>query len=298
MRPFITQLKQREKIKREMMKGKEMKYSMLAFDLDGTLTTSEKKITAETKKMIQRAGKEGAAVVLASGRPMSGMDFLADELELDQYNGYLMAYNGGRIVRCKDQQLVNNVLLNPDFYKTIIDVATCYGINIMTYNDFLENKASENCIWTNKEDASMHMEARNCKLEIKEVPNLLAVMDRPVNKMVGAGQPEKLREMLPVLQKELNNEVGLYFSESCFMEIVPLGISKDTGLKVLLEQLNLDATELMAFGDGLNDLTMLKYAGLGVAMENGYQEAKDAANVITSSNDEEGISKALAKYFF
>jgi len=280
------------------MKGKEMKYSMLAFDLDGTLTTSEKKITAETKKKIQRAGKEGTAVVLASGRPMSGMDFLADELELDQYNGYLMAYNGGRIVRCKDQKLVHNVLLNPDFYKTVIDVATFYGVNIMTYNDFLENKASENCIWTNKEDDSMHMEARNCKLEIKEVPDLLAVMDRPVNKMVGAGQPEKLKEMLPVLQKELNNEVSLYFSESCFMEIVPLGISKDTGLKVLLDQLHLDATALMAFGDGLNDLTMLKYAGLGVAMENGYPEAKEAANVITSSNDEEGISKALAKYFF
>jgi len=275
-----------------------MKYAMLAFDLDGTLTTSEKKITPETKTMIQRAGKEGATVVLASGRPMSGMAFLADELGLDQYNGYLMAYNGGRIIRCKDQKLVNNVLLNPDFYKTILEVAAYYGVKIMTYNDFLETKESEKCIWTEKQDESMKIESVNCNLEIKEVPSLLAVMDRPVNKMVGAGQHETLIKMLPTLQKELNNEVSLYFSESCFMEIVPLGISKDNGLKVLLEQLNLEATALMAFGDGLNDITMLEYAGLGIAMENGYQEAKDVANVITSSNDQEGISKALKKYFF
>ena len=89
----------------------------------------------------------------------------------------------------------------------------------------------------------------------------------------------------------------MHFSQNhIFLEVVPAGIEKSASLESLLDILNIKREELMACGDGMNDISMLKYAGLAVAMENAYPEVKEYADYITSSNDDDGVAYAIEKF--
>ena len=98
------------------------------------------------------------------------------------------------------------------------------------------------------------------------------------------------------MQRQFEGRLSVYRSEPYFMEVTPLGIKKDFALGKLLEHLGHTREELMACGDGLNDIPMLAYAGLSVAMENAYPEVKRIAHVLTRSNDEDGVADAVEKY--
>ena len=111
-----------------------MEYQMLVLDLDGTLTNSEKKITPPTQKALIEIQEEGKKVVLASGRPINGVLPLAEELELKKYGSYILSFNGARITRCSDGQLLYNRTLPRDVLKPVYDITCSYpGLDIITY---------------------------------------------------------------------------------------------------------------------------------------------------------------------
>jgi len=111
-----------------------MDIKVLALDLDGTLTNSEKKITPNTKETLQRAMEDGVTVVLASGRPLVGIKPLAKELELSKYSGYILAYNGGQIIDCHTGKEVYQKVLNVERIASIYEVAKQFGVSMLTYD--------------------------------------------------------------------------------------------------------------------------------------------------------------------
>ena len=266
-----------------------MNIKLLALDLDGTLTNNEKQITLRTKETLWRAMKEGVKVVLASGRPTIGMLHLAKELNMKELGGYILAYNGATIIDCKTGKQIYTNVLPMDCIPTLNELAKKHNVCMLSYdgNDVIS------------EDDTNPYVLKECfinKTRVHRVTDLAKAVKEPVAKCLIVGEHEELLPVRDELQKIFGNQLNIFFSEPFFLEIMPMGVEKASSLEKLLHILKLDRNNLMACGDGMNDLTMLEYAALGVAMENACKEAKEIADVITLSNQEDGVAVAVEKY--
>lgn len=266
-----------------------MDIKILALDLDGTLTNSEKKISSHTKETLQRAMEDGVTVVLASGRPLVGIKPLAKELELSKYSGYILAYNGGQIIDCHTGGEVYQKVLNPERIASIYEVARKFDVAMLTYD-------GEDIITEDDTDPYVLRECFINKVKVRKIEDIVSHVTYPVPKCLVVGEHEKLLPVRDYLKEKYGDELSIYFSELFFLEIMPLGVEKSASLELLLNRLQLSREELMACGDGLNDITMLQYAGLGVAMGNACKEAKEVADYITVTNNEDGVAKAVNRF--
>ena len=131
-----------------------------------------------------------------------------------------------------------------------------------------------------------------------KVPDISKAVSTPVNKCLMTGEPEKVAYVEEQVRKAMGDEINLYRSQDFFLELVPQNVDKAASLDSLLEKFHLDSTDLIACGDGFNDLSMIQYAGLGVAMSNAHIDIRKAADFITLSNDEDGVAHVLEKFVF
>ena len=268
---------------------KETNYKALALDLDGTLMDSNKKLSEVNKEAVWKAIDKGTAVILASGRPMFGVEPVAKMIELDKRGGYILAYNGGNILDCKTGKLIYSREIPSQCISDINNAARANNVYALTYY-------GDRIVAESDTDEYVIKEAFCNSTDIKKVDDLTAFVDYQVAKFLVVGVHEKL---LPV-QKELVDKHGdvldIFFSEDYFLEIVPKNVAKDASLEALLEQLGLDKSQLIACGDGMNDMSMIKFAGLGVAMENAYPKVKECADYIAASNDDNGVAKVIEEF--
>lgn len=266
-----------------------MKYKLLALDLDGTLTNSDKIITQKTIKAISDASLRGIKVVLASGRPVLGIEKLAQNLDLYNKGGFILANNGSLILDCGKKQVIYKKLIEIEHYKNIYALAKKYKAEPLTY-------ISRGLVAETDEDRYVKQEAYNNSTTIKVVPYLLDEVDEEVTKFMIVGKPEILAEALPEVQKTFEGKLSVFLSEPYFMEIVPLGIEKSSALRFISNYIGCDRAETVAMGDGLNDLPMMRFAGFSIAMANAYDEVKKEADFITLSNNEDGVAFAIEKF--
>ncbi|MEE0930188.1 MAG: HAD-IIB family hydrolase, partial [Acutalibacteraceae bacterium] len=140
------------------------------------------------------------------------------------------------------------------------------------------------------------IEAKIVGLETKFVDDFADYVNFDVNKLLLAGDPAEILRLEKTLSEKYKGVIGVFRSEEFFLELVPLGIDKAKSIDVLLNKLRLDRSQCIACGDGYNDITMIQYAGLGVAMENAAEEVKEAANIITDTNDNDGVAKIVTEY--
>lgn len=269
------------------MKSNETK--VLVLDIDGTLTNSKKHITENTKKSIIHIMEEGHIVMLASGRPTPGMRKYEKELELEKYGGYLLSFNGARIINCRTGDIVFQKTLPPVILPGLYKFADENNCGLMTY-------LSDNIILGTRSDEYVELEAKINGMPIKEVANLLSFVDFEMNKCLMTAPIEKA----PAFEEKLNEMYGdiisVYRSEPFFIEIMPKGVDKASSLNRMLAAVGLKRDNVICCGDGFNDMTMIRYAGIGVAMANAQEKVKQAADFITDSNDEDGIVKVIKKF--
>ena len=254
-----------------------MDYKIIVLDLDGTLTNRDKIITSRTKEALMNAQEAGNVVVLASGRPTAGVEPLARELELSRFGSYILSYNGGMITNCKTGETVFSSLLPRESNKKIIGLAEEHRVDILTYE-------GEEIITNNVECPYAIAESNINHLDFK-VPKFLMLDDG-----------DYLVTVEPKVKAAMGRDFSVYRSEPYFLEIMPKGIDKARSLARLLEVLGLDREQMIACGDGYNDLTMIKYAGLGVAMENAVLPVRQAADYITASNNHDGVGLVVEKF--
>ena len=266
-----------------------MSYQIIVLDWDGTLTNSQKVITPKTKAALMNIQKAGKTVVLASGRPTPGILHLADELELQKFGGYILSFNGAKIMNCKTKEIVYNKTLPSECIKKLYKNAKEIGIGILSYTE-------SEIILGNGRDQYSELEARINGLPLKEVENFPKVINFPVNKCLMTGEPEKIIEAQEKLRKIFKDSLNIFRSEPFFLEIMPAVIDKAYSLKKLLEFLSYEKSQLICCGDCFNDLSMIMYAGLGVAMENAQPELKAEADFITYSNDADGIAHVIENF--
>lgn len=256
---------------------------MLVLDLDGTLTNSRKELTEPTRKALIEIQEAGKKVVLASGRPINGIVPLAEKLELARFGGYMLSFNGARITQCSTGDIIYNRTLPAEVIRPIYDITRTYpGLDILTYDQDRILSGIQPNTYTEKESFIN-------KMDIVQLPDFLDALTFPVNKLLIPGEPSILEELMPLLQKKFHKLLNIYRSEPFFLEIMPQNIDKAYSLQKLLNSIGLTADSMICCGDGFNDISMIEYAGLGVAMENAQPIVKETADFITRSNDEDGI---------
>ena len=266
-----------------------MKYKMIVLDLDGTLTNNKKEITPRTKEALMKAQAKGVKIVLASGRPTYGIMPLAEELELKKNGGFILAFNGGKIIDCSDCRTIFEQKLDETLVPLLYHAAKEAGMQILTYQ-------GEGIAATDKNDKYVQEEARINKMPVEEYDDFLQQLVYPVNKCLIAGDPAPLHQLEIKLKKELEGRMDVYRSADYFLECVPLGIDKARSLDRLIATLGITKEEVIACGDGYNDLSMINFSGLGVAMSNAADDIKAQADYVTLSNEEDGIAHVVDKF--
>ena len=262
---------------------------LLALDLDGTLTNSKKQVSDKNREYIKKAQMKGINIVLASGRPVIGIRNVANVLDLWNTGGYILAYNGGQIIDCKTGVDMVKQIIPMGYYHDICAVSQKFDVYPLSYNE-------KGVICENGDNVYVKKEAYNNSVPVFKVANLEKEVKEPVVKFMVVGEPEELQKAYVHLSQLFFNKLNVFFSEPYFMEITALGIEKASSLKCLCEKLRLMRENVMACGDGLNDIPMLNYAGLSIYMANGYEETKSCANFIVPSNDDDGVAYAIEQF--
>lgn len=266
-----------------------MTYKMIVLDLDGTLTNHDKVITSRTKKALMEAQKRGIIVVLASGRPTYGVVPLADELELERYGGYILSFNGGIIINCRTWEVVFEKKLPAEANARIIRLAEQEDVAILTYEDSWIISNRPESPYVKKESSINH-------LKVWGIDDMAAHTTFTVPKFLMVGDGDMLAGVEVRVREALGEKFSVYRSEPFFLEVLPEGIDKAQSLSQLLDTLGLTPQQMIACGDGYNDMSMIRFAGLGVAMENAIPELKAEANYVTLSNDEDGVAHVVEKF--
>lgn len=265
-------------------------YQYLALDMDGTLLTSSKIVTSNTQKALVEIQKRGVKLILCTGRPTYGVMPTAQLLEMDKYEGMIITYNGGMIIDCKTLDVLSSHLVSPELFPYFYKLAHDNALTIMSYKD--------DCIISeNSDDPYVRYVATNNKMPSVTVRNFLDVINFPVPKCLIVGDPSRIAALETEMSTHLQGQANAFRSEPFLLELVPANVDKGQALLHLTEMLNIRPDELVACGDGFNDVSMLMPAGLKVAMANAQPPVKAIADYIAPSNDNEGIVDVIQKFF-
>ena len=266
-----------------------MKRKALVLDIDGTLTNSKKEITPATKAAIQKIMEQGHKVVLASGRPTPGMRRLEQELELEKYGSYLLSFNGAKVVECRSGEIVFQRTVPLTFIPQLYRFALEKGCGLITY---LGNEI----ISAFEPDEYVELEGRINSLPIRQVENFPKYVDFAFNKCLMTAPGEKAAMLEKELQERFGEYLSIYRSEPFFIEVMPKNVDKATSLKEMLGIIGIKREDTICCGDGYNDISMIKFAGVGVAMGNAQPAVKEVADYITATNDEDGLVQVIEEF--
>ncbi|XP_027331314.1 endoribonuclease YBEY, chloroplastic [Abrus precatorius] len=273
------------------------KFSYIFCDMDGTLLNSKSQISSTTVKALREASSRGVKIVIATGkaRPavidifkmvdLVGKDGIVSELSPGVFLQGLLVYGrqGREILR---SNLDPNVCREACLYSLESNVpliAFCEGRCLTLFDNPLVD--------------SLHTVYHEPKAEVMpSIEHLLAAAD--IQKMIFLDTDQRVADTLrPYWSDATKGRATVVQAVPDMLEIVPLGTSKGNGVKVLLDHLGVTANEIMAIGDGENDVEMVELASLGIALSNGAEKTKAVANVIGLSNDEDGVADAIYRFW-
>lgn len=272
---------------------------VIAMDMDGTLLNSQKKISPRTRETLIRAQKEGKILILASGRPTSGLMEFAKELEMDRYHGLLVSYNGSQVVDCQTGKVLFNQAMTVEEGKAVLEHMKKFDrvrpmIDKGKYM-YVTNVYDQYITVNGKAFNVMEYESRGGNFNLCEEKDLAAFVDFPLNKILTTADPEYLQAHYKEMMEPFQDTLSCMFTGAFYFEFTAKGIDKARALGAVLEPMGYKREEMAAFGDGHNDASMLNYAGYSVAMANAVEELKAQADEVTASLDEDGIALTVER---
>jgi len=263
-------------------------FKMICLDIDGTLLNSNHKISEKVKNAINIvANEKKIPVILVSARMPKGIKFLQKELGIEQP---IICYSGALILD-KDNKILSKEFIDVFNLEEIYKLVSDHNIHISLYKDD-EWYIEEMDYWAKQES-----EITNIIPKVTDFNDLIELWE-----IEGTGGPNKILCMaspdkINLLKENIKaNELNIYPSKPTYLEIMPTNASKTSAINILQKKFNVDKAEIIAMGDNYNDIDMLEYAGLGIAMGNAPDNVKKHANDVTLTNDEDGVAEALEKY--
>lgn len=240
-----------------------MDYKLIAIDMDGTLLNSQNTINKRTRDAILRAGDKGVYVVLATGRLMTSAINYSSKINLKRP---IISSNGAVIID-ENKNIIFEKHIDPGRIENIAHIA-------------------------DKNDVYYHFYGKDSFYSNKYVEDIIRFYN-PADSL----EEEKIKfNLYNHIEDILKKDINICSSWSNNVEIMEKDVSKGNSLKYLCEKLNIHRNEIIAVGDNENDLSMLNFAGLGVSMGNAKENVKSVADIITSTNDEDGVAEIIEKY--
>ncbi|WP_125154042.1 sugar-phosphatase [Clostridium rectalis] len=263
-------------------------YKLIALDMDGTLLNSKKNISNSNLTAIKNAKKIGSKVVLATGRPLKGIKKYLKELDLINTEDYCVVFNGAVVQNVKTEEILCKKLLTINDVKNIYDISKDLNIHLhlLTLDSCITPKIGK---YTQLESDLNHI-----PLQIKDFNKLDKNLE--VVKVIFADEPDTITKSIEKLPKELFKKFTIVRSAPYFLEFLNKDVNKGTGVQLLAKNLHIPKHNIICVGDAGNDIHMIKYAGLGVAMGNAFPEVKNIADYITLTNDNDGVAHVINKF--
>ncbi len=276
-----------------------MNIKAILLDIDGTLTNHKKEITPLTKKALMDAQDLGIRLVIASGRPAKGIYQYGDQLEMAKHHGLFVCYNGAKVIDCETKETYVDVTFPVETAKRVLHHMKNFNvIPIVTSDTHMLVEDVYHCMIKDgtREFNVIQYESRMNNYKLMEVDDLEEYVNYPQNKILTAGDSDYLQAHYKEMAEPFQDELNMMFTSNFYYEFTAKGVDKGSALTVAMSKLGIQPEECIAFGDAENDISMLKFAGISVAMANGQEAVKNIATEVTDDNEHDGIAKALYKY--
>lgn len=269
-----------------------MSIKLVAIDIDGTLLNSHNLVSEKTKSAIQKAKQLGVTVVLTTGRPFLGVKKFLEELSLLDDQDYVITYNGSLVQRSKSEEVLVSYGLTYDNFIEIEAMARKVGVHLHTTDyHHIYTANQEISPYTIHEAYLTGMPLRYRAVD--QMTDELAII-----KMMMIDEPAVLDAGIAKLPQAFLDKYSTAKSADFFFEVLNPEADKGHAVSKLAEHLGLDVSEVMTIGDNENDLSMITYAGTGVAMGNAVESVKQVADKMTLTNDQDGVAYALEQWVF
>lgn len=268
-------------------------YKVVMIDLDGTLLDDNKNVSSKNIEMINKVYREkNILFVITTGKSIYDIKYITDAIG-EAINKYIIASNGAIIKdNVKDEYIVKNYLTD-DEVKNILDECKKYDLKSLIQTEYgmvVEDKLSaevENAIYA--DDLKQYIFDNN-------VSNIALITPNGTKENLGLLKRKIINSFNTLEATEIcdfthNNNGKTYTTK--YIDVMKKGANKANAIKILIDYLNISKEEIMAIGDGGNDIPMFEMVGYKVAMENASEKLKQKADYITSSNNEDGVAKAL-----
>lgn len=262
---------------------------MIALDLDGTLLTSDKKISERNEHELKSLANQGIKIVLCTGRPINAIWKYIEQLGLTDPDDFTITFNGALVIQNPQRRVLTQQGMN----KQQLELLHSFGADHRLPLDVLDFEA----VYPLTDlTPSIYQQMLNAKIDF--IPtDFQQLTSQSYSKAVMADQPEILDQAFAQLTPEMFSHYHIVRSQPKILEFLDHDMDKAVGLKALLAHYNWTFDNLMTFGDAENDLGMLKAAQVGVVMDNGLPEIKAQGTDVTLTNDQDGVAVFLEKYF-
>lgn len=263
-------------------------FKLIAMDLDGTLNNDEKRITPRTYDMLMQAQNRGIRLALASARPTPGLYKDRDALHLTQHGGILMSYNSGRILDAGTGHVLFETAMDMELSRQVLR-----QLEELPVTPILDDGAQ--FYVTDPKGYKVEYECMNNRMVCSQVSSLAEFLHFAPIKILMSVDPQQLPQVQQTIAAFLPEELTVLQTAPFYLEVIPRSINKGRGLEQICRILGFEPSQTIAFGDAPNDIAMLRTAGVGVAMGNATADTKAVADMVTLSNNDDGIAAALEK---
>ncbi len=261
---------------------------LIALDLDGTLLNSAKEISAENKAAIAAARAKNVHVVLTTGRPLVAIHHFLETLEMTGFDDFSITFNGGLV-----QHNTGEILSKKPFsMKEAVDLK-----ELTNALDLPCDILSEGLVYMTPSSRPSLYPTLNKLLTFKQADLTELSENLIINKIVSCTDADVLDMKIPEIPITFYEKCEIFKSQAKLLEFMPKGINKAFGLEQLIKILDLKPENVMAMGDEENDLSMISWAGHGIAMGNAVEAVKAQAQIISKlTNDENAVADIIERY--
>lgn len=264
-----------------------MTIRLVAIDLDDTLLRDDWTISPRVVKAIQKAQAQGVKMTIATGRmPISARPY-AEQLGIDVP---VITYHGAMIQQAISGEILFRRVIPSAIASDIIKDVCGRGFYAQIY---LKDRVITQ---TFNEWSEEYARISSVRIEEADLSGLLSQEPEGVEKILVIAEESDLDQLVPFLTQRYGKKVHITKSKPYFMEIIEGSVNKGVALAALAERTGISQQDVMAIGDSFNDLEMIQYAGVGVAMGNARTEIKEQADIVTLTNEEDGVAEAIERH--
>lgn len=265
-------------------------YKAAFIDMDGTLLRKDHTVSEITRQTIQHLIEQGILIVPVSARPLHGMqhiigDFIASHIPVVSLNGSYIFHN---------EEIIYEINISAAEAVQIHEVTNEYPVSAMYYSKMAWYATGDTAA-TKKEQ-----KITDIPITIQPFEDTLAIWQQTAhgpNKVLIAGNEDVILKIEQSLLNKFHSQLNIFKSQPRYVEVMHKGASKVSAIQLLMDRYGLKQDEIIAIGDNYNDKGMIEFAGMGVAMGNAPDEIKSVADFVTDTNNNDGVAKALQRFF-